>query len=120
MKPLESSFNLNYTLVNDSQNYEMKTLEDLQWFLLRCIDAKYEDGGPNRCLRLKWTCIKVGEKDVHRISRFLRSRLAGRFKIEVTVYKRDSEGLKEVRFINPTTQCEECEERIDCLTAERL
>ena len=99
----------------------MKTLEDLQWYILRCVDAKYEDGGPRRCLRLKWTCgPKVSEGEVRQVARFVKSRLVGRLVVEVIVVSRNAEGLVDIKFINTTIQCRLCEDKVDCLTAERL
>jgi hypothetical protein len=121
MKLLEYQHELNYTLVNNGQSYPMKTLDDLKWYLFRCIDAKFGDGGPDKCLRLKWSCgSKFSDNEIRQIARFLKSRLIGRFKIETLVKTRDQKGIAEVRFINQTKQCKECEEKVDCLTSERL
>lgn len=119
-RKLKSPHGLNYALVEDNRSYQMETLSDLQWFLFRCIDAKYEDGGRKKCLRVSWNCTSTTDEETRLVVQFIKERMKHKVVVDALVTKREGGRPTAVKFISTTPQCDSCDQKIDCLDTERI
>jgi len=119
-RDLSQPHSLEYVLVERGRSHQMKTISDLQWFLYRCIDAKYEDGGKKSCIGVTWKCSTTTEAETRQAVQFVKEKLRHRVQIDALVIERREGKPSVIKFINTTRQCKSCEHKIDCLDAERL
>lgn len=114
-RKLENPVTLNFHLVLQGADVELKTLWQLQEFIFECVKRRLKQVGPLHCVQLEWVCRGITEQEVRSVVVDLKKRL----KVLTLVSKREEGCIKKVLFVNELG-CKNCDIRVDCLSSERL